>query len=99
MAETEKTTLKLVVYIDIKSGDLRDALRIVLKDVQWVSLSGDKPAVCTITHVPLGDAQVDTCPRSSKACYSTTFLSLKRIEPVRQSDRGPIVEIAQLLTC
>ena len=54
MSETEKTTLKLVVYIDIKSGDLRDALRIVLKDVHWVSLSGDKPAVCTITHVPSG---------------------------------------------
>ena len=52
MSETEKTTLKLVVYIDIKSQGISDALRVVLKDVQWVSLSGDKPAVCTITHVP-----------------------------------------------
>ena len=52
MSATEKTTLKLVVYIDIKSGDLRDALRIILKDIQWVSLSGDKPAVCIIAHVP-----------------------------------------------
>ena len=54
MSEIEKTTLKLVVYIDIKSGDLRDALRVVLKDVQWVSLSGDKLVVRTITYVPSG---------------------------------------------
>ena len=50
MSATEKTTLRLVVFIDIKSGDLRDALREVLKDIQWVSLSGDKPAVSTILH-------------------------------------------------
>ena len=53
MSETEKTTLRLVVYIDIKSRDLGEVLRVVFKEIQWVSLSGDKPAVCTITHVSL----------------------------------------------
>ena len=47
MFETEKITLKSIVYIDIKSKDLREALRVVLKDIQWTSLSGDKPAVST----------------------------------------------------
>ena len=97
MSKTEKTTLRLVIYIDIKSGDLRDALRIVLKDIQWVSLSGDKPAVCTLIHVSFENIQVDTRPRSSKAFYSTSFPSLKRIEPVRQSSQGPIVKVSQLL--
>ena len=53
MSETEKTTLKLVVYLDIKSADLRDVLRVVLKDVQLINLSGDKPAVRNIKDVLL----------------------------------------------
>ena len=84
MPETEKTTLRLVTYLDIKSGDLRDALRVVLKDIQWVSLSGEKPAVGTIIRVSFENIQADTGPRSSKAFYSTTFPSLNSIEPVRQ---------------
>ncbi|KIW99705.1 uncharacterized protein Z518_11118 [Rhinocladiella mackenziei CBS 650.93] len=41
----ERTSLKSTTYVDIKSEDLRDILRIVLKDIKWLSLGEDKPAI------------------------------------------------------
>ena len=45
MAETDRTSLKPTTYVDIKSEGLRDILRILLKDIKWLSLGEDKPAV------------------------------------------------------
>lgn len=38
------------MYIDFKCEGLRDVLRPVLKDIQWISLGGDKPAVSTSAY-------------------------------------------------
>jgi hypothetical protein len=48
--EIDKTSLKSTAYIDIKSEGLRDILRIVLKDIKWLSLGEDKPAVSSILY-------------------------------------------------
>jgi hypothetical protein len=41
----DKKTQDLTSYIDIKSEELRDILRIVLRDVYGISLNEDKPSV------------------------------------------------------
>ncbi len=48
MLDIGKTGLKPTAYIDIKSEGLRDILRDVLKDVKWIRLGEDKPAVCAL---------------------------------------------------
>jgi hypothetical protein len=40
-----KTNSKPTAYIDINLEGLRNVLRIVLKDIKWISLGEDKPAV------------------------------------------------------
>jgi hypothetical protein len=50
MSEIDKTSLKSTVYVDIKSEGLRDNLRIVLKDIKWLALGEDKPAVSPNLH-------------------------------------------------
>jgi hypothetical protein len=45
MLEIDKASLKSITYIDIKLEGLRDILRIVLKDIKWLSLSEDKPTI------------------------------------------------------
>ena len=41
----DKITMDLTCYIDIKSEELRDILRTVLRDVQIINLNEDKPTV------------------------------------------------------
>lgn len=50
MSETDKTSPKSVTYVDIKSEGLRDILRIVLKDIKWLSLGEGKPPVSPDAH-------------------------------------------------
>lgn len=54
----DRTSLKSTAYVDIKSEGLRDILRIILKDIKWLSLGEDKPAVSPIMHAPLGFSQL-----------------------------------------
>ena len=42
----DKVTKDPTFYVDIKSAELRDILRDVLKDVYGLSLMEDKPSVC-----------------------------------------------------
>ena len=42
--------MKSIAYIDIKLEGLRDILRIVFKNIKWLSLSEDKPTISSITH-------------------------------------------------
>ena len=50
MSVIDKTSLKSTTYVDIKSEGLRDILRIVLKDIKWLSLGEDKPTVSPDAH-------------------------------------------------
>ena len=50
MSEIDKTSLKSTAYVDINSEGLRDVLRIVLKDIKWLSIGEDKPAVSPNLH-------------------------------------------------
>ena len=50
MLGIDKTSLKSTAYVDIKSEGLRDILRIVLKDINWLTLGDDKPAVSPNLH-------------------------------------------------
>ena len=42
--------MKSTAYVDIKLEGLRDILRIVLKDIKWLSLGEDKPTVSHDMH-------------------------------------------------
>ena len=46
----DRTSLNSIAYFDIKSEGLRDILRVLLKDIKWLSLGEDKPAVSPIMH-------------------------------------------------
>ena len=52
--EIDKISLKSTTYVDIKLEGLRDILRIVLKDIKWLSFSEDKPTVSPNLHDVLG---------------------------------------------
>ncbi|KAK5093854.1 hypothetical protein LTS08_008813 [Lithohypha guttulata] len=41
---TLKAEIRSIVYVDIKLPGLRDVLRVVLKNIQWVSLADDTPS-------------------------------------------------------
>ena len=41
----DKITMDLTCYVDIKSEELRDILKTVLRDVQIINLNEDKPTV------------------------------------------------------
>ncbi|KIW74973.1 hypothetical protein Z517_11744 [Fonsecaea pedrosoi CBS 271.37] len=41
---SDKTNSKPTAYIDVNSEELRDILRMLLQEVNWISLGGDKPA-------------------------------------------------------
>jgi len=52
-SNTDKKTSEPTAYIDIKSKDLRDILRTVLRDIRAASLEGNKPAVCSSLRNPV----------------------------------------------
>ncbi|RMZ88491.1 hypothetical protein DV736_g4280, partial [Chaetothyriales sp. CBS 134916] len=41
----DKTGLKSIAYVDIKTEGLRDILRIMRKDIKWLSLGEDNPTI------------------------------------------------------
>jgi len=43
--DLEKKTLDPTYYVDIKSKDLRDILRTILRDIRMINLNEDKPTI------------------------------------------------------
>ncbi len=46
----DKETKESTFHVDVKSEELRDILREVLKDVHGISLMEDKPTVCPFLY-------------------------------------------------
>lgn len=46
-----KANSKSKAFVDINSEGLREVLKIVLKDIKWISLGGDKPAVYALDMI------------------------------------------------
>jgi hypothetical protein len=97
MPKTEKLSLKSTVYIDIKLEGLREILKVVLKHIEWISLGGDKSTVNTTIHDTFRIFTANIRTRSSKTCFSTTFLSSKHIKLTWQS-RMQITKVSKVLT-
>ncbi len=43
--DLEKKTLDPTYYVDIKSKELRDILRTILRDIRMINLNEDKPTI------------------------------------------------------
>lgn len=81
--DTDRKTSEPTAYVDIKSEGLRDILRTVLRDVKWISLGEDKPAVYTFVHDLSGFLAANERDRLSETCCTITFVTWKRIESLR----------------
>jgi hypothetical protein len=62
-------------FVDIKSTDVKDILREILKGVIYISLREDKPSVNTFLRVVAISDSYDILYRSIRMSYSPTCLS------------------------